>query len=577
MDAVFIDQAGHKKNFLYQYDVDQTFVVEDFEYSTAPKAQFQIKSLKTSLSANSTIENGDLKVKVPDVLLKYGEDIVVYLYINDVVRGNVIETIFISVVPRKIPSDYTYISDMFTRTINGTTISDNFGVTDVAVWADKNTSNENRIGYFVSADYGLNGITVSKATSINNVYGVVVETPGFASNCNEDKIGNTGDLISKYAYICSYGFASVIDNGRCSVGGMCVPSNDGTATSSNIFGYKVLARIDNKHIFIFMGPSMGVINSNTATMNSHASNKNNPHTVTKAQVGLSEVPNVATNGQTPTYTEATSLSSLTSGEKLSIAFGKLSKAVTDFIAHLANKSNPHSITKSQVGLGNCDNTSDTNKPISTAQSAEFTRIEGLVNNAQSDIDTHAAKIDNPHGVTKAQVGLGNVDNTADIDKPISTAQSEEFERIEGLITTAQGDTDGHVARTDNPHNVTKAQVGLGNVDNTSDADKPISTATQNALDKKADLDSNGLVPLTQLPSSYTPSVHASTHFTGGTDPITPSDIGAATATHTHDASTVPIIDETTGTKYYFKMINGVFGLYAEGSDVNVLDGDNISY
>ena len=577
MDAVFIDQAGHKKNFLYQYDVDQTFIIEDFEYSTAPKAQFQIKSLKTSLSANSTIENGDLKVKVPDVLLKYGEDIVVYLYINDVVRGNVIETIFISVVPRKIPSDYTYISDMFTRTINGTTISDNFGVTDVAVWADKNTSNENRIGYFVSADYGLNGITVSKATSINNVYGVVVETPGFASNCNEDKIGNTGDLISKYAYICSYGFASVIDNGRCSVGGMCVPSNDGTATSSNIFGYKVLARIDNKHIFIFMGPSMGVINSNTATMNSHASNKNNPHTVTKAQVGLSEVPNVATNGQTPTYTEATSLSSLTSGEKLSIAFGKLSKAVTDFIAHLANKSNPHSITKSQVGLGNCDNTSDTNKPISTAQSAEFTRIEGLVNNAQSDIDTHAAKIDNPHGVTKAQVGLGNVDNTADIDKPISTAQSEEFERIEGLITTAQGDTDGHVARTDNPHNVTKAQVGLGNVDNTSDADKPISTATQNALDKKADLDSNGLVPLTQLPSSYTPSVHASTHFTGGTDPITPSDIGAATATHTHDASTVPIIDETTGTKYYFKMINGVFGLYAEGSDVNVLDGDNISY
>lgn len=577
MDAIFIDQAGHKKNFLYQYDVGQTFIIEDFEYSTAPKVQFQIKSLKTSLSANSTIENGDLKVKVPDVLLKYGEDIVVYLYIDDVVRGNVIETIFISVVPRKIPSDYTYISDMFTRTINGTTISDNFGVTDVAVWADKNTSNENRIGYFVSADYGLNGITVSKATSINNVYGVVVETPGFASNCNEDKIGNTGDLISKYAYICSYGFASVIDNGRCSVGGMCVPSNDGTATSSNIFGYKVLARIDNKHIFIFMGPSMGVINSNTATMNSHASNKNNPHTVTKAQVGLSEVPNVATNGQTPTYTEATSLSSLTSGEKLSIAFGKLSKAVTDFIAHLANKSNPHSITKSQVGLGNCDNTSDTNKPISTAQSAEFTRIEGLVNNAQSDIDTHAAKIDNPHGVTKAQVGLGNVDNTADIDKPISTAQSEEFERIEGLITTAQGDTDGHVARTDNPHNVTKAQVGLGNVDNTSDADKPISTATQNALDKKADLDSNGLVPLTQLPSSYTPSVHASTHFTGGTDPITPSDIGAATATHTHDASVVPIVDETTGTKYYFKMINGVFGLYAEGSDVNVLDGDNISY
>lgn len=43
----------------------------------------------------------------------------------------------------------------------------------------------------------------------------------------------------------------------------------------------------------------------------------------------------------------------------------------------------------------------------------------------------------------------------------------------------------HTANTQNPHNVTKAQVGLGNVDNTSDINKPISTATQAALDLKA--------------------------------------------------------------------------------------------
>lgn len=42
----------------------------------------------------------------------------------------------------------------------------------------------------------------------------------------------------------------------------------------------------------------------------------------------------------------------------------------------------------------------------------------------------------------------------------------------------------HVANTSNPHNVTAAQVGLGNVDNTSDADKPISTAQQTALNAK---------------------------------------------------------------------------------------------
>lgn len=44
--------------------------------------------------------------------------------------------------------------------------------------------------------------------------------------------------------------------------------------------------------------------------------------------------------------------------------------------------------------------------------------------------------------------------------------------------------DEHIANKENPHTVTKAQVGLGNVDNTSDADKPISTATQEALDGK---------------------------------------------------------------------------------------------
>jgi hypothetical protein len=43
----------------------------------------------------------------------------------------------------------------------------------------------------------------------------------------------------------------------------------------------------------------------------------------------------------------------------------------------------------------------------------------------------------------------------------------------------------HIASTENPHGVTKSQVGLGNVDNTSDANKPISTAVALALALKA--------------------------------------------------------------------------------------------
>lgn len=92
--------------------------------------------------------------------------------------------------------------------------------------------------------------------------------------------------------------------------------------------------------------------------------------------------------------------------------------------------------------------------------------------------------------------------------------------IEELATEGQAGLATHAARTDNPHATTKAQVGLANVDNTSDANKPISSATQTALDGKqaalgytaentankgvasgyAGLDGSGKVPAAQLPS-----------------------------------------------------------------------------
>ena len=51
-----------------------------------------------------------------------------------------------------------------------------------------------------------------------------------------------------------------------------------------------------------------------------------------------------------------------------------------------------------------------------------TTVEAAINANKTAIDTHVAKQDNPHNVTAAQVGLGSVDNTADVDKPVSTAQ-----------------------------------------------------------------------------------------------------------------------------------------------------------
>lgn len=47
----------------------------------------------------------------------------------------------------------------------------------------------------------------------------------------------------------------------------------------------------------------------------------------------------------------------------------------EFTAHTGNTSNPHNVTKEQVGLGNVDNTPDANKPVSTAQQAAINAVD----------------------------------------------------------------------------------------------------------------------------------------------------------------------------------------------------------
>lgn len=91
------------------------------------------------------------------------------------------------------------------------------------------------------------------------------------------------------------------------------------------------------------------------TVNGHPLSGN--VTVSKSDVELGNVPNVATNDQTPTFTEASELENINTGEKVSVLFGKIKKAITDLVAHIASKSNPHGVTKAQIDLGNVENKS----------------------------------------------------------------------------------------------------------------------------------------------------------------------------------------------------------------------------
>ena len=74
--------------------------------------------------------------------------------------------------------------------------------------------------------------------------------------------------------------------------------------------------------------------------------------------------------------------------------------------HIANKSNPHGVTKAQVGLANVNNTSDADKPVSTAQATAIADAKAAGTNAQTNLTTHMQNKSNPHGVTRDQLGLG---------------------------------------------------------------------------------------------------------------------------------------------------------------------------
>lgn len=114
--------------------------------------------------------------------------------------------------------------------------------------------------------------------------------------------------------------------------------------------------------------------------------------ITKDNIGLGNVPNVTTDDQTPTYTQATTRENIASGEKLSIAFGKIKKWFADlqtvaFTGSYNNLKDIPSIPEATAVKGDSENTYRT----------------GNVN------------------ITKANIGLSNVNNTSDLNKPISTA------------------------------------------------------------------------------------------------------------------------------------------------------------
>lgn len=183
------------------------------------------------------------------------------------------------------------------------------------------------------------------------------------------------------------------------------------------------------------------------------------------------------------------------------------------LATNGNGSSLTGLTKTQVGLANADNTSDANKPVSSAAqtalnlkanlaSPTFTgTVSGITstmvglgnvtNESKATLFTSPAFTGTPTGITAAHVGLGNVANESKATMFASPTFTGSVSGItSGMVGLGNVTNESKATMFANPTftgtvaGVTAAHVGLGNSNNTSDANKPISTATQSALDAK---------------------------------------------------------------------------------------------
>jgi hypothetical protein len=150
--------------------------------------------------------------------------------------------------------------------------------------------------------------------------------------------------------------------------------------------------------------------------------------------------------------------------------------------------------RTALAINNVDNTSDTNKPISTATQ---TALDAKLNTSSLGVANGAASLDSGGKVPSTQLpsyvddvlefaALANFPATGETGKIYIAVDNGKSYRWSGTIYVEISTSEvNSVAGKTGVVSLVKADVGLGNVDNTSDANKPISTATQTALDLKA--------------------------------------------------------------------------------------------
>lgn len=191
----------------------------------------------------------------------------------------------------------------------------------------------------------------------------------------------------------------------------------------------------------------------------------------------SSLPGIILTGFTLTHNSTNVRATL--NNKTKSAEGKTYEGATDLIRDILAATKTTAGVMTAADKTNLDNTvqglaneiTNRTKAINALRTELKTYVDDLIADTGSDVtaletkvNNHIANKSNPHTVTKTQVGLGNVNNTSDADKPVSTAQATAIADAKAAGTTAQTSINSHAGRKDNPHTVTRAQLGLATTD-----------------------------------------------------------------------------------------------------------------
>ena len=355
---------------------------------------------------------------------------------------------------------------------------------------------------------------------------------------------------------------------------------------------------NNGRTFIYLNPDWNEITNNIGTTDARyvqlagSTMQGDLLVPSGKKISLTDLPTVSTDAANKDYVDAAKTldATATFNGKIRLAGDLTGTAANPEIAVgvITNAKIASGISASKVGLANVDNTSDAAKPISTAtQTALDLKASMASVNLKANATDLALKADitdlnlkaplasptftgNVSGITAAMVGLGSVDNTPDVAKPISTATQASLD-LKASITSVNlkaNSTDVALKADITSLNlkapiasptftgivsgISATMVGLANVDNTSDLTKPISSATQTALDLKANV--------TDLEAGLaTKAGTASPTFTGIVSGITASMVGLGNVNNTSDANK-PISAATQAAldlKGTVKKVNGV--------------------